>query len=154
MKAIFVSTALFLLGSLAAKAQIGKTLEECTQHYGKPVNGPTPSGDCTFLVGHIMIAVMFHDGSADYLMFGKKGARGRGELPLSNTEIAALMNDNAAGRKWVLNAQSPTGGWVTDDGQILASRMNPGGGLIIETKEQMDRDAKKSSSPPTTPKSN
>jgi hypothetical protein len=145
MKTLAFSIALFLLGAFSLHAQIGATLEQCTQHFGKPTRGPDASdGACTFLVGKIFVAAMFHDGTADYLMFGKKPRGGRGEIPLSNTEIAALMNDNAGGRKWILNSQSPTGGWVTDDGTIFASRMAKGGGLVIETKDRMDRDAAKS----------
>jgi hypothetical protein len=144
MKTTAFSIALFLFGALSLHAQIGATLEQCTQHFGKPTNGPSSAdGSCTFVVGKIFVAAMFHDGTADYLMFGKKGRGGRGEIALSNTEIAALMNDNAGGRKWLLNTASPTGGWVTDDGTIFASRMASGGGLVIETKDRMDRDAAK-----------
>ena len=142
MKTIAFSAALLLLGAFSLHAQIGATLEQCTQHFGKPTRGPDPAdGSCTFQVGKIFVAAMFHDGTADYLMFGRKGRGGRGEMPLSNTEIAALMNDNAGGRKWLLNSQSPSGGWVTDDGTIFASKMQSGGGLIIQTKDRMERDA-------------
>jgi hypothetical protein len=148
MKTIAFSVALFLLGAFSLHAQIGASLEQCTQHFGKPTRGPeTADGACTFQLGKIFIAAMFHDGTADYLMFGKRGRGGRGEIALSNTEIAALMNDNAGGRKWLQNTASPTGGWVTDDGTIFASRMASGGGLVIQTKDRMDRDAATKSAP-------
>jgi hypothetical protein len=148
LKTLAFSAALLLLGAFSLHAQIGATLEQCTQHFGKPTHGPDPSdGSCTFQLGKIFIAAMFHDGTADYLMFGKRGRGGRGEMALSNTEIAALMNDNAAGRKWLLNQASPTGGWVTDDGTIFASRMTSGGGLVIQTKDRMDRDTAAKSAP-------
>ncbi|HEY3900602.1 MAG TPA: hypothetical protein VGM54_18485 [Chthoniobacter sp.] len=147
MKTIAFSAALFLLAAFSAHAQIGATLEQCTQHFGKPTRGPDPTdGSCTFIVGKIFVAAMFHDGTADYLMFGRRGHGGRGEMPLTNTEIAALMNDNAGGRKWLLNAD-PAGGWVTDDGTIFASKMKSGGGLVIQTKDRKDRDATATSTP-------
>jgi hypothetical protein len=130
-----------LLSLNPARAKIGATLEECFRLYGYPVQRPDPGGPVVFQKYGLFIIIEFFDGQACTLMVSKGAMAGQpGALPLSDREVAAVMNANAFGRRWEQLAETDRGRlWTTKDGQIIAFRQKADGSLIVWTREALAR---------------
>jgi hypothetical protein len=130
-----------LLSIHPARARIGATLEECFRFYGYPVQRQEPGGPVVFKKYGLFIIIEFFDRVACTMMFSKGAIAGQpGAMPLSDREVAAVMNANAFGRKWEQIPESSTGSlWTTKDGEIIAFRQKSDGSLILWTREALAR---------------
>jgi hypothetical protein len=136
-----------------ARAKIGATLEECFRLYGYPVQLPEPGGPLVFQKYGLFIIIEFFDREACTMMCSRGAITGQpGAEPLSDREVAAVMNANSFGRKWELVSETSDGRlWATKDGAIIAFRKKGDGSLIIWTREALARS--KSETPTTSPAS-
>jgi len=130
-----------LLSLDSARARIGATLEECFRFYGYPVQRPEPGGPVVFQKYGLFIIIEFFDGEACTLMFSKGAIAGQpGAMPLTDREVAAVMNANAFGRKWEKLPETAGGSlWTTKDGEIIAFRQKSDGSLMVWTREALAR---------------
>lgn len=102
---------------------------------------PEPGGPVVFQKYGLFIIIEFFDREACTLMCSKGAITGQpGAEPLSDREVAAVMNANSFGRKCELVAQTSRGWlWATKDGVIIAFRKKGDGSLIIWTREALAR---------------
>jgi hypothetical protein len=100
MKAIALLTLLALSGS--AEARIGETLDQCTYRYGASI-GHYSYDQVRFNRGHIYITVHVRDNHSIREDF----APGAGET-LSDAQIHAILQDNAAGYHWDKVGETPS----------------------------------------------
>jgi len=141
IKTVAFIFSLLLLSIAPARAKIGATLEECFTLYGYPVQKPEPGGPVVFQKYGLFIIIEFYDRQACTLMVSKGAMAGQpGAMPLSDREVAAVMNANAFGRKWEKLAETGRGWlWTTTDGQIIAFRQKSDGSLMVWTREALAR---------------
>jgi hypothetical protein len=139
-----------LLSIHPARARIGATLEDCFRFYGYPVQRPEPGGPVVFQKHGLFIIIEFFDGEACTMMFSKGAIAGQpGAMPLSDREVAAVMNANAFGRKWEQLPETAAGWlWTTKDGEIIAFRQKSDGSLIVWTREALARNKAATSAEP------
>ena len=144
MKAILVLCFFLMLAS--ARAEIGATLAQCIQRYGKPVASPgttIPGGLYDFEKDGLHVGIGFFEGRVDYLQFSKVSPDPDEPQRLSEDELRRLLMANAGGHKWVIRGGFENQ-WVSDDGSLYAAKIISKGFLIIETKEHIAR-----ATPPT-----
>ena len=140
-KTVALPLCLLLLSVNLARAKIGATLEECFRLYGYPVQRPEPGGPVIFQKYGLFIILEFFDREACTMMCSKGAITGQpGAEPLSDREVAAVMNANAFGRKWELVSKTSDGWlWATTDRAIIAFRKKDEGSLILWTREALAR---------------
>ena len=102
---------------------------------------PEPGGPVVFQKYGLFIIIEFFDGEACTLMFSKGAIAGQpGAMPLTDREVAAVMNANAFGRKWEKLPETAGGSlWTTKDGEIIAFRQKSDGSLMVWTREALAR---------------
>lgn len=125
----------FLFSSSTLFARVGETLDQCIARYGRPITDVQWGTKTVFFMSDILIGVDFVDSKAVRITFVKR-VNGQ-DAPLSDAEVAMLMNANGAGRKWVivpLPRKSRDMAWLTDDGQVAARRNGYDGSLLIGVK--------------------
>jgi hypothetical protein len=114
------------------------------------VQRPEPGGPVVFQKHGLFIIIEFFDGEACTMMFSKGAIAGQpGAMPLSDREVAAVMNANAFGRKWEQLPETAAGWlWTTKDGEIIAFRQKSDGSLIVWTREALARNKAATSAEP------
>jgi hypothetical protein len=120
--------------------------------YGYPVQRPEPGGPVVFQKYGLFIIIEFFDGDACAILFSKGAIPGQpGVMPLSDREVAAVMNANGFKRKWLPPTKSSAGTmWITEDGEIISLRQASDGSLIVWTREALLRN--RGAIPPVEPK--
>ena len=127
---VLVLTALVALGG-QSEAQIGRTLEQCEQRYGKPVSAPNRNIDPGVIQYHfvsgkldasVRISTNTHTATAVYYSKLDHG-------PFSGAEIKQLLHENGPELNWSVDqdahpARSDDKSWVGQkDGKAVLNAM-------------------------------
>jgi len=113
--------AVALACSVTAFGRIGDTLAECTARYGNET-GNLAADQIMFVRDHIVIVVYLRDGRS----FQEDFALDAGG-PISETQIAQLLAENAEGSTWELNGETPVEtDYFRNDGKASVRLAKPG----------------------------
>ena len=129
MKIIFLISALFLQS--ICLAQIGETLDQCKAHYGTPI---VVGNTAMFNHGRWYLAITFVDKKAQLIKIAKTDIKEKTFANLSINDIDYILKENGCGRKWIIDANSSSNSWITEDQAIQAYLLNPQGMIIVAKK--------------------
>jgi hypothetical protein len=139
---VLVLTALVALGG-QSEAQIGRTLEQCEQQYGKPVSAPNRNIDPGVIQYHfvsgkldvsVRISTNTHTATAVYYSKLDHG-------PFSGAEIKQLLNENGPELNWSVDqdahpARSDDKSWIGQKGgkavlNAMYAHLEEGEGYVL-----------------------
>jgi hypothetical protein len=126
-----------------SEAQIGRTLEQCEQHYGKPVSAPNRNIDPGVIQYHfvsgkldvsVRISTNTHTATAVYYSKLDHG-------PFSGAEIKQLLNENGPELNWSVDqdthpARSDDKSWIGQKGgkavlNAMYAHLEEGEGYVL-----------------------